>query len=413
MILQIDDELLPELTQIINQNKPKDDSNAYFYLLGFMAIPQHNPIKIGKSLYSSLHKQELENHLYPSANNYIEIPPFETIPVVESDLLCAYSSEECLSNIFNNTHEIATFVAENKMYISRFQKFISLSDFHTLSEPSINEVLPDYSVIVKAVRLYNLEQIYLSSLGQTSKAIDALFIIHHQLRSMLSQQDNLIGKLTSLSLLSENIDLIYLISNKYEILIKEHIPALNQQERDLTLSLSREVRMMNYLYQSLDKSTDIFSHTGQQGGFESPSWLTRVLFKPNMTSNQSTKHIYYYAQLSTFTIGEFDDEIHSKELMPSIQKNWFRNAIGTILSQIAGPDFSKYIVNFWNIDNKIQLFNANINQKNIDKKFDKVTNIYPSLEQYPAFYTETKEQVCLKSPLEDTSQYQCLRISIN
>ncbi|MCP5077218.1 MAG: hypothetical protein GY951_04075, partial [Psychromonas sp.] len=170
-------------------------------------------------------------------------------------------------------------IEQHKLYINRFNHFVTFNDFYTLTAPTLTEPVIDFSPIVNALRLINLSNIYLASTGEASDAIDNLLLRHKQLRELLMQQDTLIGKLFLLNLISENIDLTYLLARKNHVIITRNISLLTAKERSFTAAFSRELRMMNHMFQSLDRSPDIFSHSGQEAQFTSPAWLTRMLYK--------------------------------------------------------------------------------------------------------------------------------------
>lgn len=412
ILLQKDDVLNVKLEELITTTSRHDDSKAYYYLLGFRASKQGNPIEIGELVFTNIKYQELANAETPSINNRIVYHPVEDLPRPESPLLCQYRDESCLPTIFDNIDKIPALISQHRLYISRFKEYAALNDFHTLSEPSIAEPLPNYASIKDAVRLATLEQIYLASTGRSVQAIKNLFRLHEQLRAQLVQQDNIIGKLFLQNLISESIDIIYIVNANNHFPVKKYINPLNAQERSLTEGFIREIQMSKILFESLDKSPNILNSLDENIYINSPPWLARLLFKPNMSINQTSKQAYYGAQLSSFNINEFSQEMFSRRLQPMPEEHWFRNPLGTMLAQIPSRDNAEFISNFWSINNKINLFNDGMKARRKNHNFKQVTSVFPSQQDEIPYFKDHKQKICLTSPFDDRKDLQCLRVNI-
>ncbi|PKF63518.1 hypothetical protein CW745_01310 [Psychromonas sp. psych-6C06] len=412
LFLQIDNEVDPNLQRILD-SEHKTDNEAYFFLLGFMAGPMEDPVSTGKKYFADIEQQQRENLKRPVSEQFLEFNVDPGLPELKGSLLCRYSEENCLATIFNAIESIPALITKHQIYMQRFDKFTDYQDFQTLTEASILEPLLDYSPIINTVRLLSLKQIYRAASGETKESINALLYTHDQIRKQLTLQDTIIGKLIFLNLLSENIDLIYLISRNHNEILTTEIQPLNTKERSLLAPLNREIKMMNNLYQSLDKAPDIFHKVGETNGFRFPTWLTRALFKPNMSSNESYKPLHYYAKLSEANITRFSEQLLTQSDYPTLAMHHFRNWIGTVLTQMATTDYSKIIARFWSINNKIRLFNTNICKPSMKHSFDQATNLFPSLKHEKAYLRENETQVCLNSPNNDVMQYDCLQIKIN
>jgi len=186
------------------------------------------------------------------------------------------------------------------------------------------------------------------------------------------------------------------------------LPLLTKQQRSLESSFSREVRGAYQMYKKLDRAEDIFS--SNLADYSVPSWVTRMLYKPNMTINQGYKYLYYYATLSNLSSHAFVSEVQSHSGWPTTETHWIRNCIGTVLTQIAEPSYADYIADFWDVDNKIQLFNAALNNNEISNIIDSTKSIYADQKNIFPYRSEDKKQLCFDSPIASNPKYNCLTI---
>lgn len=410
-LLQIDDKQVPELTQLMEQVKRPNDSKAYLYLMGMDAAKGVDPLAAG-----ALALQQNNIKRKNDGIRALIVEPQATkdvLAIPDDDLLCSYSEDSCFSYIFNNLNVIEDLLNKHKILTERYRVYANYHDYHTLSEPHITEEIPPYFVLSKAVQLTNLSLLLKASKGDVDEAINLIYQLQSQLRQQLSQQDRLIGKLIYLKLISDNLDLLSVISNQYNYKLPNKIKLLSLQEKSLRASFVREIQIMSHLYEELDGAPDIFSTVGEEVLSDVPSWVTHMLFKKNMTLNESYKVYAYYAMLSEASIEKIEKEISDKALMPSVVDHWIRNSIGTILNQIAQPDYLGYIASFGDIDNKIKLFNAGVN--NMDNKdiMNGVRSIYNRTEHHLPYFNEDKTKLCFDSLFENNRFYNCLRISIH
>ena len=410
-LLQIDDKQVPELTQLMEQLKSPNDSKAYLYLMGMDAPNGVDPLSAG-----AIALQQNNIKRKNDGNRTLIAEPQTTKNVLampDNDLLCSYSEDSCLSYIFNNLNLIEDLINKHKILIDRYRIYANYHDFHTLSEPYIAEKTPPYFALSKAVQLTNLSLFLKASKGDVDEAINLIYQLQSQLRQQLSQQDVLIGKLIYLKLISDNLDLLSVISNQYNYKLPNKIKLLSLQERSLRSSFVREIHIMSHLYEELDGAPDIFSTVGEEVLSHVPSWVTHMLFKKNMTFNESYKVYVYYTLLSETSIEIIEKEITDKALMPLVIDHWIRNPIGTILNQIGQPDYLGYIASFGDIDNKIKLFNTGVN--NMDNKdiMNGVRSVYNSTEHNLPYFNEDKTILCFDSLFENSRFYNCLRIRIH
>ncbi len=411
LLLQIDDKLQPQVVDFLVLSDMHRESDAYLYLLGFSSNKNEDPVLTGHVIYQDIKQQQKIITSKRTDNQYIDITQYDKLPLPSSPLLCNYQEVDCVNYIFNHIENIPSLLQRSQLLSQRYLTFSTFTDFHTMSKPDIAEPLAPYKYLIRAVRLSHLQQILLASQGQTVAAIQQLYLQHKKLRAQLVQQDILIGKLMLLGLLSENIDLIAVLANTYQLKLSNNLTSLSKEERSLAISFSREARMMHTLYQQLDGAADILNAEGELSSFVVPSWLTYILFKVNMTTNESYKSLYYFSILSELSIDRFNQEMQQQALLPTINHHGVRNAIGSILVQIADPSYVEYISDFWDVENKIQLFNAHLNNSSEAEVINELQNIYTSAVNTHPYLSKDKRQLCFDNPFNSNAKYNCLLLN--
>lgn len=411
LLLQIDDELQPEVIQFMSLSESQDENKAYFYLLGLTSKEGDDPLLIGQKIYQDIKQQQAEINADKNAQQSIDITQYDKLALPKSPLLCAYIKANCFEHIFNHLAEIPSLVTSTEVFVQRYLTYSAFSEFHTLSQPHTAEPFPPYQHLVTAVHLMSLDNISRASQGEEESAIQALYQLHQQLRSQLSRQDTLIGKFIFLNLVSENIDLMSVLSTRYQVKLPKALTSLTKKERSFSLAFSREVRMIYSLYQTLDGATDILNINHDLSAFVVPSWFSHILFKVNITTNEAYQPLHYYAMLSELPIEDFDQEIRAVVRQLTINSDWLRNAIGTVLNQVATPDHTHYIANFWDLDNKIQLFNARVQNFSTEKIMRDVKNKYPLPANISPYLSVNKHKLCFENPFNTDAKYNCLQIN--
>jgi hypothetical protein len=205
--------------------------------------------------------------------------------------------------------------------------------------------------------------------------------------------------------LSETLDVAYLVSRKAG---NEHLfqlPNLTKKERDFEVVMARELAMFYDTYRTLDGNPEFWGKEAI-----TPSWVVKLVFKPNMTINSIYpvyRQVIEYASLSH---AEFSKKIE-QDHMPEIRESRLRNSAGTILNQVSLVNYNKYIARFYDVDTKITLFNATVGVSDIKAAVDLIKNpYYPKTKT--AYFSEKNQSICFDGPLPDERNFRCLRIEI-
>ena len=391
-ISQIDVELSNDATALMDRLEADSANEPYYFLLGMFAAEDENPIDVGKDLYFQY--KNLEDD---ASYEITEYPNSNKIPLPNGKEFCAMWEDECLENVFLSSINTDELMRRNKTLLQRSNEFLNYNQFKTLTKPTLHEIYPEYQYITKTERVKVLNAISTYKKGNAQEAVDSLFSQIAKLRKALELQDSLIGKIIFLMMTSEIIDVASVILSQENIEV-EKIPRLSLSERSFYLVAAREFGLSFYGYKNLDKHPEFF----EMGG-NFPGWITRIVFKPNMTINAITPLYYRVDYLASLSPSEFAHEIEHGEV-PKLSTSKIRNYMGGVLIGVS-PEFESYVARFFDLDVKIALFNQIYS-----------LGLPPTQLQNPYYGNELPEEkngsLCFSGPLEDRRSLRCLKIKI-
>ncbi|EGG94936.1 hypothetical protein IMCC1989_2098 [gamma proteobacterium IMCC1989] len=389
---QIDDDLSPKATELINTIEVDVESDAYLYLLGFSANENDSPEKVGVNLLNEYRKQESDN-----SYAVVDYSDAKKIPLPQGEFFCKTWEEGCLATLFVSDIDINKLKVKYSALLARLNRFHEFNEYKTLTKPSPIEQYPPYKYILAAERL---EVLYAIATYKSGKSKQAISLLQNQLakvRKSLRLQDNLIGKMAFLIKASEIIDVLSVIIAQTGADIKA-IPELTISEKDFSEVSTREFAVSYYLFKALDRNPELFRMGGNL-----PSWFTRIVFKPNMTINTITPDYYRLVRISRLKPAEFVNELGSDRPSTSLITN-LRNYVGNVLIGIS-TGYDEYVARVMDFETKIHLFNR---LHHYQDELGAVSNPY-----YPSDKTELSGgNACFRGPLEDKRFLRCIKIKI-
>ena len=400
-LLQIDDDLHPEIAQWITRIEAPANSEAYLYLLG-LSTKNEDPLVAGQRIFKELKEAEAEILAGQFNNSFEQLSEFEKLHYPESVLICRLTDSDCLKTIEQKIEEIPSLLEGTRIYKTRYQQFLQYTEYQTLIKPLIEIPIMEYRYLRLAHQLQLLETIYLAHTQHSFQAIETLNAVIAQLRKKLELTDTFVGKFVYLDMIAETIDTLTVLMRRYEHAFNLTITPITTHERDLEVPLMREFVMGYYLNQQLDRHPEIFRTGGNM-----PGWIVRILFKPNMTLNASYPPIVESIRAVSLDAPSFRAFVlnQTEENLPEFS---FRNSVGNILNQLATPDTLRYIAKFHDVDVKIELFNQRnkINKNNLSNT--EIGNPYGSRE--PLTLTKDLQWACFDGPYDDDKRYRCLNV---
>lgn len=341
---QMDDNVNPEVLRFIEMTQSTEDTPAFFYLLGIPANEAASPEAVGRAIYENI-KEAPDNYRYDT-----EVHLDNKLSLPSDGAICHLTAPDCIQKITSNASTFANDVKTHAVLIDRYTTFMAYERYVTLTEPNINEVTPSFQYILKANRLV-LGDLLISD---SPHRFHRLVVNIEQIRKRLSDADTVISKMVYLNMLEESLNVMALMVSSHTMNRFIQITPLTKQERSLARPIAREFHLLFNSYQYEIDTTRIFSSTADE--VSNPKWIGTMLYKPNITINALFPVYKKKAENSELTAIEFRD----REELTVQDKSWVRNPIGTILNDIAMPNYDEYSHQFFEVDNQIMAINQAI-----------------------------------------------------
>lgn len=408
--MQIDDELNPEVERFLAQSKVSDNSEAYLYLMGIDALADENPSEIGKQVFESIQQNESLATSDVEPIELLDMTDENKLPLPSSERFCSSWHEDCFETIFSNNDDLAEILSSNAILLQRYQTFINMSDYHTLAKPTASEIFPPYSYLAKGNRLVILKAVQTAQTADPAQAVTILMDNISVLRQQLKSADNLIGKMIYTALISDNLDALSIFIHQQNIAFGHEIVSVSLAERNFEVAMVREFALIYDVYTSLDKNPEFFAQAGFENESTAPKWLVKTVFKPNMSVNEAYLFYENIATRSQLKQQDFASGAENNEQL-QIQTSSIRNYAGSILNNIAYPDFDKYIARLFDLNAKIALFNQTADSTELPADLSTIQNPYYGTGN-TAYYSDDGKNICLTGPLENDRNQRCLRVKM-
>lgn len=389
---QIDDGLSDDSVAMLNRINIQATSESYLYLLGIFSEKGQSPIQTGKMQLEEIRKLEADkDHLVK------DYPKEKKLNYPQGKAFCKSWEKGCIKYLFSEQIDTTDLLNNHQELISRVNHFLQFDEFTTLAKPTVRERIPPYQYLTAAERIKTLYTIKIYKNGSTEKAINNLLTRIAQLRKALALQDTIIGKSIMLLNISEVIDVLSVILSE-EKMKGPALTRLTDAEKSFYMLSAREFANSYHMYKELDRTPDLI----QKGG-NFPGWITRILFKPNMTTNAIAADYYELEQLAKLSPNEFAKYIKTaKVTRPSTSK--LRNYIGHVVTDFPLQK-NLYISKFNDLDVKISLYNQ-VHHTSTNK--EQINNPYFGIEKAHL----KNEKLCLKGPLQDNYAIRCLKMKM-
>lgn len=417
LLLQIDDDLNPDIAGYLALAEPTGESQAYFYLLGIDAAEGEVPIEIGKQMIEAWHQisngisfsstEEFDLLQNPIPNRQkLSLPP-------DGDVFCLGFNNDCAKIIFNKELDITKILSIYAVQLARYKTFLKLTDFQELPKPSQWLAAPhNYGFLLSGNRLLLLEALSLAKEGQAEQGLSLLLGALEANRLRLEKLDSLIGRMISAALISHTLDYLSLFVRQQNISLDQKIPQLSLAERSFEKAMAYEFKFANMAFQSIDELRPDFFMSKLNDSWIGPKWWGRLHFKNNMSANTLYKKDRMVIVQSELEPSAFSHLIEQKPTGSSMFEGAsIRNFAGDMLLKISLPQYEEYVANFFDLNAKIAIFNQTINKTELPSDLDYIQNPYYN-KGGTAYYSEDGKQICLTGPVEDKSNRRCLRVKI-
>lgn len=397
LLLQIDDELSFEAKAILGSVDWQTPSDSYLYLIGIGAELGSAPAEVGSQVLSDYNEAALN---YADTKELYFRNDKEKIELPEHEAFCSARVPECILSLFSNQEGLLESEAMAALK-ERYLMFMSMRGYRTLTKPSVFEPMPSYQYLVKGNRLFSLSSIELAEGGEPEIALRMLYQLIDMQKKHISETDNLIGRMIAYVMLNETIDVTSLLIQKYAV-TGAKIQLMSVDELSMEKPINREFAFVhsgvNDLYMNGDAVETYW-----------PGWALRVVYKPNMMMNAVVPVYQNAKDNSRLTLPSFA-LMASDGVELTLKSSWVRNSVGSILNQVARIDLNPYIARGFDLNAKISLFNAIVNEPIIPDTLLSIDNpYYPGQHRTPAM-SEDKARVCFDGPYEDPRNFRCITV---
>lgn len=388
VVTHLDQALSDESAALLASLERQKESPAFLFLNGFNASKQDSPARLGLVLLQAYQGGSQDGMSAETGHSPIELPAGE--------LFCRLREEGCVAALFQSGR-IDVLLQRHETLLSRLYKFYEFDEFATLTEPSFDEQVPPYSFLSAAARLRLLEAIRIYHNGAPGDAVEDLMANLAGARAAMARQDNLLGKMVLLMVISDILDVASVMVTSAGLAVEE-IPEFSDSEKDFRLVAAREFSSMWNLLREEDKDPGVFAPF-----LDFPGWTLRKVFKPTMTLNAAAPVYYRLERMARMSPGQFTAEIEKGTwLAPGSSR--LLNATGdNILSAVR--DYDEYAARLLDINVKIAVFN---HLHHSGKYATSFINPY-----YPDDRADANaKRICVSGPLEDSRGFRCLRVAL-
>jgi len=415
-LLLIDDELDPgpAAWASLTMDDEASESEAFHYLFGMMAHASEQPAVVGKDLLQAYRGQEEKFTGSFQSFQFDGYPANKRLTLPEGGVYCHLRKNNCFDTLLGSSDLISDELDRHTVLLDRYREFLSYDDFRTLTKPSVYVPMPEYQYLEKGNRLNGFLILRKISEGQEQVAVDILYADISRQRRLLKKADTLITKMVATSLLANDLDLLANLHAAGYIKNPPELARLTLDERSLYLPMIREFGISVSLHSDLDGNPEFFGEGGS-----APSWLIRVIFKPNMSINKAFPIYAAVHKLSLDAPADFAVGRASLEAFADAEAEGMlsiRNFGGDILTRVAMPDFAQYVSRMHDLDCKIKLLNIVLAPGNDERLFDGsadadhtgISNPYDA-DEVPYLNHETGK-LCYSGPANDRNEVRCIRI---
>lgn len=389
------------LTQV--QTHDGQPSAAYLFLAGLDAAPRTSPAALGASRLGA-YQDWLATH-GPTASDFRPAPG-TLLPLPAGPAFCAIDSAQCFDRLLQRQAELPALLGTHAALLGRYRYFLQLRDYRTLSTPGLGEPLPPMQYLIRGQQLLTLQVLQLALAGNGPAALALLQEDQAGVRQHLARADQLVLKMTLVSLLNRNLEWLSRLYRRGLLAEPLALPPLQPAERSLRLPLQREFATGTALLQNL-RQEDVAALLEEASMF--------FEYKPQMTINASLTLYSRAVQLSELAPAAFQQALLQQPAR-QVPYTGLRNRVGNVLLGIAGPSFVEQAGQIQDLDSKIRLvaFSLGLGQGVVDPpRLDHLTQTAGGGNPYVALqlpYVDGQQRLCFRGPLPQREGGRCVRL---
>lgn len=384
-----DEPLAPQAKAWLQVPHATAGSLAYEQLLGLDAPAGEDPQAVGRQLLQA-HRQK---HAQPGPGEAPLASRHEARIALPGAELCTLAEAACLPRL-RQEGAVAELLARHAELLQRYARLLALSDYRTLSPPSMDEPLANFTTLERANRLRLAQALALAEDARGAEALGLLQGDVRQLRQWLARADNLILKMLLVRQLDQDLDAIAVLYRAGLLPRPAAQPALSEAERGLEAAMQREFALVGSGLLGLQDNLQTAAELGVSG------WRLRLMYKAHMTVNDMLPDYQRVAANSRLDSAAFVATLQGPSRSEPSLWSRVRNPVGTILGSVAMPDYNQYLARLHDLDAKLALFNA------LGQAVAEADNPYWPGQQ--ASWNAQRQAYCFSGPLPDEQGVRCL-----
>ena len=352
-----------------------DGEKAFYYLLGFSAPHGEDPVAYGRCLLKNP-----DNCLAPQQSGGLKTPPQAS--------RCNTGHLGCLKRMAEDPFGFdITFTDYTDELLNRYQTLLDMPAHATPKAYRWDSPIPAYSDIYDAQWLEMLSASHAAKDGNFSEAQTRLLHMLDDLRGLFSQRDLLLDKTMIAPMVARTLDLMLVLQHAYPEDIRwPDIPRLTPAERSLVDTTIAELRFGFGL-------VDTFQTDFAGAPLLLPKRIVSYLQVMPMHWAEHLHGTIDMIKLTQASAYQFREHINASP----------HSAIRDL--KISG--YASYAGRIWDLDAKIQLFNAFQDAGNHLIAANQMINPYTN-KANGAHLAENSKRICLDGPLPDPQQIRCL-----
>ena len=416
--LSADEPLSKESQVLLDQVQMYDpdlQEHPYFFELGFDARNDADQILLGQLQYHSDWSNFIQHQLGEEGkNNNQDLEKFrgqffsqKSIDMFKA--MQAVAKEQGLSyQLYSqNRAELQRLYASQGMLNARFQRLLNAPQSDKVLLLTAQAKIPDFILIIRMHHLYLSHLAFKNDISGIVKYIEKL--------EQMNTHVPLIDKMIQLSMLSDSLNILNDLNRKTPK-VQFQIPRLTPPQLSVRYNFADEIARTESILvkfnddQVFAKNIDHIFENKNSSSIK--LWLyysfVHLFFLKNTSLNSYAEPISSFVSLSEMENNQFKQAIQ-KDL--NIQQNRapFKNYLGYKIVDVAMPAWKSYVVSPRFVNQKIQILNVLVQNRQFDLK-----QLNQNKEGYE--YYQTATELCIKSPdpqtkEEDWKRYKsCLKI---
>lgn len=222
------------------QSTRQPTSQAYLYLNGMDAPEDANVLTHGKRKLAIYQQAEEDyfNNAEPSQSKNQALASLQRLKQPGPELSCFREKFSCYRSIIKNSANLSAASYPHSIWLERYQNFLKLRDYQTLTRPHRVEVIPSFANLSNANFLLLHKIIDWQQSGQCDKATKALRLDLTAMRYHFKNSDHLIQKMFFASMISGDIEMLGFLQQAG--CAQSTIKPLSGEELTMQLVMQRE-----------------------------------------------------------------------------------------------------------------------------------------------------------------------------